>query len=69
MLVITRKLYEEIVIDEQIVIRIVKTGRTTVGVGIEANGHHVRRGELAPLPGIGPQTPNAGTETTDARPR
>ncbi len=49
MLVLTRKCSEMIQIGEDIVIKIIKTGRTTVKIGIEAPKNvRVVRGEIAP---------------------
>lgn len=50
MLVLSRKLNEKIVIDNDIIVTIVKIDRNTVRIGIEAPGHvPVYREEIMPL--------------------
>lgn len=52
MLVLTRKQDGVIRIGENIVIRVIRTGKTSVKIGVEApTSVKVVRGELAPLPG------------------
>jgi carbon storage regulator len=47
MLVLTRKRSEMIRIGDEIVIKVIKTGKTTVKIGVEAPGHvRVLRAEL-----------------------
>ena len=48
MLVLDRKIGEQLVIDDQITVKIIRTTRRRVFVGIDAPGDcHIRRGELA----------------------
>ena len=50
MLVLTRKRGEVIRVGEEIVVKVIKTGRGSVKIGIEAPANvRVVRGELAPL--------------------
>jgi carbon storage regulator len=54
MLVLTRKQYERVVIDGDIVITILKVGRDKIQVGIEAPRHvSVKREELLSRPNAG----------------
>lgn len=49
MLVLTRRQNEEIVIGDNIVIRVLRTGSGSVKIGVEApEGVGIRRGELRP---------------------
>ena len=54
MLVLTRKRSEMIQIGENVVIKVIQTGRSTVKIGIEAPDNvRVIRAELAGIPGPG----------------
>lgn len=58
MLVLSRKVGQQIVIDERVTITITRIAGGRVSVGIEAPpGVHVRRSELAPLPPVNEARP------------
>lgn len=58
MLVLSRKVGEEIIVDEHIKVVLLESYRGGARIGIEADGLGIRRGELAPLPN--PEGPEAG---------
>lgn len=62
MLVLTRKRAEVIRIGDNVIVKVIRTGKSTVKIGIEAPAHvPVLRGELTlhPKPAI-PRTPDVG---------
>lgn len=63
MLVLTRKRAEMIKIGDDIVIKVIQTGRGSVKIGIEAPAHvRVLRAELAEYPGAGAELPAADVD-------
>jgi carbon storage regulator len=67
MLVLTRKRTEMIKIGDDIVIKVIQTGRGSVKIGIEAPAHvRVLRAELAEYPVAGAELPAAEVDTVDA---
>ena len=51
MLVLTRKRAEVIRIGDNVIVKVIRTGKSTVKIGIEAPAHiQVLRGELTPHP-------------------
>lgn len=67
MLVLTRKRAEMIKIGDDIVIKVIQTGRGSVKIGIEAPANvRVLRAELAEYPAAGAELPAAEVEADDA---
>lgn len=67
MLVLTRKRTEMIKIGDDIVIKVIQTGRGSVKIGIEAPPHvRVLRAELAEYPAAGAAQPAAAAGADDA---
>jgi carbon storage regulator len=68
MLVLTRKRSEVIQIGDDIVIKVIKTGRGAVKIGVEAPAHvRVLRGELCLDPPAAMQPPGTGEPDHDPR--
>jgi carbon storage regulator CsrA len=70
MLILTRKRSELIRIGEDVIVKVIRTGKSTVKIGIEAPAHvRVLRGELTRIdppaspPGAGPEHPAEFAET------
>jgi len=67
MLVLTRKRAEMIKIGDDIVIKVIQTGRGSVKIGIEAPAHvRVLRAELAEYPAAGAELPAAEVDDATA---